>query len=178
MSRLTPVDAAAATGKTKELLGAVQAKLGLTPNMMKTMALSPAVLEGYLSLSGALSHGALDAKTRERIAIALAQANSCTYCLSAHSLLGKKAGLSDAEIAASRKDAGGAGKADAVIRFALAVNASKGQLSDAQFEDARRAGLSDAEIAEAIANVALNVFTNSFNNAARVELDFPRVPLE
>ena len=65
-----------------------------------------------------------------------------------------------------------------MIRFALAVNASKGQLSDAQFEDARRAGLSDAEIAEAIANVALNVFTNSFNNAARVELDFPRVPLE
>jgi uncharacterized peroxidase-related enzyme len=177
MSRLAPVDVASATGKTKELLGAVQTKLGLTPNMMKTMARSPAVLEGYLNFSGALSHGVLDAKARERIAIALAQANACTYCLSAHSLLGKNAGLSDAEIAASRAPAGGTAKADAVVRFALAVNATKGQVTDVQFEEARSAGLNDAEIAETIANVALNVFTNSFNNAARVELDFPRVPL-
>lgn len=69
MSRISIVNAEQATGKAKDLLDAVQAKLGMTPNMMKTMANSPAVLEAYLNFSGALSNGTLDAKLREQIAL-------------------------------------------------------------------------------------------------------------
>ena len=103
MSRITAVDPAQATGKTKELLNAVQAKLGITPNLMKTLAHSPSALEGYLNFSGALSGGVLNAKFREAIALAVAQANSCEYCLSAHSAIGKMVGLKPEEIAASRE---------------------------------------------------------------------------
>src|SRR5262245_31289028 len=102
MTRIQPLDPATVTGRSQELLGAVKAKLGVVPNMMRTMAHSPAVLDAYLSFSGALNKGTLSAKTREAIALAVGQANTCQYCVSAHTLLGGKAGLSDRDVAAAR----------------------------------------------------------------------------
>ena len=93
MPRITPIEPADANGKAKQLLDAVQAKLGLTPNLMKTLATSPAALEAYLNFGAALAGGVFDATFREQIALAVAQANSCEYCLSAHTALGHLAGL-------------------------------------------------------------------------------------
>jgi alkylhydroperoxidase family enzyme len=76
MSRLQAIQSNAATGKAKELLDAVEAKLKITPNMTRVMANSPAVLEAYLGFSGALSHGTLDAKLREEIALEVGEQNS------------------------------------------------------------------------------------------------------
>ncbi|WP_278019630.1 carboxymuconolactone decarboxylase family protein [Flavobacterium ginsengisoli] len=90
MTRLTALNPEEVTGKTKDLFNAVQAKLGVVPNMMRTMGNSPAVLEGYLNLSGALSHGKLSAKTGELIALAVSESNSCDYCLAAHTFIGEK----------------------------------------------------------------------------------------
>ena len=86
MARIPYVDPATAAGKQKELLDAVQAKLGATPNMMKAMAGS-AVLEGYLRLAGALAGGRIRPSVGERVALAVAESNECAYCLSAHSYL-------------------------------------------------------------------------------------------
>ena len=52
-----------------------------------------------------------------------------------------------------------------------------GRIADADVDAARRAGLSDTEIAEVIAQVALNIFTHYFNNATDVEVDFPKIAL-
>jgi AhpD family alkylhydroperoxidase len=82
MSLLQAIQSDAATGKAKELLDAVQAKPKITPNMTRVMANSPAVLEAYLGFSGAPSHGALDAKLREEIALEVGEQNSCQYCVS------------------------------------------------------------------------------------------------
>ncbi len=177
MARIAPVDPSTTSGKTKELLAAVQAKLGVTPNLMKTLAKSPAALEAYLNFSGALAHGVLEPKVREAIALAVAQANGCEYCLSAHTLLGKKAGLSEGEISASRQGSG-AGKLAAAVKLAIAINASRGNISDSQYAEAQNAGLNEAEIAEVIAHVGLNGFTNAFNNAVHTEVDFPKVSLK
>jgi AhpD family alkylhydroperoxidase len=98
MPRLQPVDPNQTTGKTKTLLEGVGKALGVIPNMMRTMAEAPPVLEGYLALSGALGKGRLSAKLREQIALAVAEQNACEYCLAAHSLLGAKAGLAADEI--------------------------------------------------------------------------------
>ena len=87
MPRITPIDPASAKGRAKELLDAVRASLGATPNMTTTMARS-AVLEGWLGLNGALRKGSISTADGERIAIAVAQANDCSYCLSAHTYLG------------------------------------------------------------------------------------------
>jgi AhpD family alkylhydroperoxidase len=101
MSVIRPLEPDAAPGKSKNLLDAVNASLGMVPNLFRVMAHSPATLEGFLSFNSALGAGTLDAKLRERIALAVAEENSCGYCLSAHSLLGKGAGLDDSEIAES-----------------------------------------------------------------------------
>ena len=175
MSRIRAIDPSTATGKAKELLDAVQGKLGIVPNMTRVMAVSPVVLEAYLGFSGALASGVLDAKTREQIALLAAQENRCDYCLSAHTALGKMAGLNPEQIGASRRGNSSSPKTTAALKFAKRVLETKGQLSAADLAAVHDAGFSEAEIAEIIAHVALNVFTNYFNVAADVDIDFPKV---
>jgi uncharacterized peroxidase-related enzyme len=175
MSRLQVIDPSTASGKTKDLLDAVKAKLGLVPNMTKVMANSPEVLEAYLGFNGALSAGLLEPKVREQIALLTAQQNHCNYCLSAHTAIGKMVGLNQEQIVASRQGQGSSEKVTAALTFAKRVLESKGQISGSDLESVRAAGLSDGEIAEIIAHVALNVFTNYFNIAAEVDIDFPKV---
>jgi uncharacterized peroxidase-related enzyme len=177
MQRITAINPAEATGKTKKLLDGVQAKLGMTPNLMKTLASAPAALEAYLNFGAALGTGALDAKFREQISIAVAQANSCEYCLSAHSTIGKMVGLTPEEIAGSRESHAGDAKRNAGLQLAQAIVVQRGEVSDAALANARAAGYTDGEITEIVANVAVNIFTNYFNLVARTEVDFPRVSL-
>jgi uncharacterized peroxidase-related enzyme len=176
MSNLPLIDAATATGPVAELLAVVQRRLGVVPNMTKAMANSPALLEGYIELSEALGGGALSAASRERIALAVAQANSCAYCLSAHTYLAEHAaGLSNAEIDAARKADATDPKVAALLTFATAVNDTRGAVTPDDLEAVRSAGATDEEIAETIGQVALNVLTNYFNKAAAVDVDFPVV---
>ncbi len=177
MSRLQAIEPNNSTGQTKELLNAVKDKFGMVPNMTRVMANSSAVLEGYLEWSGALSKGSLDEQTREQIALLIAQSNRCDYCLSAHTAIGKLVGLSEQQIMGSRRGHGSTPRAAAALTFAARVLDSKGQVGDDDVQKVREAGFNDSEIAEIIAHVALNVFTNYFNTAAQVDIDFPRAPL-
>lgn len=167
--RITPVDPAAAAGRGSELLAAVKAKLGVIPNLTRVMAHAPAVLDGYLGLSGALAGGVLPAKLREQLALDVGEANGCDYCVSAHTVMGKKAGLSDAAVLDARRGTG-----HPLLAFARAVLDKKGRVTDADLAAARAAGHTDAEIVETVGHVALNVLTNFLNNVARTPIDFPR----
>lgn len=179
MTRIQAIAPDTATGKAKELLDAVKAKLGMVPNMASTMANAPAVLEGYLGLSGALAKGTLSAKVREQIALTVAQRNSCDYCLAAHSTIGKMVGLTEEQILDSRHGKAIDSKADAILRLAGLLVDNRGQVTDRELEEARTAGLNDATIAEVVASVALNIFTNYFNHVADTEIDFPKAaPLD
>ncbi|MGB7655091.1 MAG: peroxidase-related enzyme [Novosphingobium sp.] len=177
MSRIpTPANVAAAPEKSQPLLAAVQAQLGSVPNMFRLISTSPQALEGYLAMSGALGKGALPAATRERIALAVAEANGCDYCLSAHSYLGKNlAKLDDAEIAANRSGASNDPKADAAVRFAAQIVAQRGHVSADDFAAVKLAGYSDAQIIEVVQHVALNTWTNYFNEVFQTAIDFPAV---
>ena len=176
MSRIHQIDPETATGRAKGLLDAVKDKLGLVPNMTRAMANAPAALDGYLQLSGALGNGTLPAKAREQIALAVAQANGCDYCLAAHSSLGRMAGLTADQIRDSRLGTAVDPKADALIRFALKVVDTRGRVGDGDLDEVRGAGFDDAAIAEVVANVALHIFTNYFNRMAETDLDFPKAP--
>ncbi len=179
MSRMKTVGPAEASGNAKKLLEGVQAKLGMTPNMMRVMANSPAVLDAYLKFSDALGGGDLPAKTRQQIALAVGQANSCDYCLSAHTAIGKMVGLTADQILDSRRGTTPEPQANGVIRFARQLVDKRGLVSDDDMAAVRSAGLDDGAIAEIVANVALNIFTNYFNHVAETEIDFPRAePLD
>jgi uncharacterized peroxidase-related enzyme len=174
MQRITAINHEESTGKAKELLDGVKAKIGFAPNMMKTMASSPAVLEAYLNFSGSLGT-TLNAKLREQIALTTAEINGCQYCASAHSAIGKMSGLDDTAIANARRAASDDAKADAALKFASALVVSRGKVSPADYQAVTDAGFSEKEIAEIVANVALNIFTNYFNETAGTVVDFPAI---
>lgn len=177
MSRIpTPPTIEGAPAKSQPLLQAVEKQLGVVPNLFRLTANSPAALEGYLGLNGALANGALDAQTRERLAIAVAQINGCSYCLSAHAYLGKNlAKLDEAEIAAAREGRSADAKADAALRFAVKIVNERGAVGEADVDEVRRAGFNDAELIEIVAHVALNTLTNYINEVFATVIDFPIV---
>jgi len=171
----TPASIEAAPEQSRPLLEAVKAQLGVVPNMFRLMANSPATLEGYLALHKALTKGRLDRKTHQRIALAMAQFDSCSYCLSAHTYLGKRLALDDVEILANRRGASNDAKADAAVRFAVKLVRERGRVSEEDVNQVRSAGYSDGEIVEIVGHVALNTFTNYLNEALGTAIDFPLV---
>ncbi|TWT85710.1 Carboxymuconolactone decarboxylase family protein [Posidoniimonas polymericola] len=180
MSRLPLVASDQANATQAALLQAVQSKLGRVPNLLRGLANSSAALRGYLDLSAALGADAmLTAHEREVIALAVAEANGCEYCLAAHTAIGKSTGMDAHAITAARRASGGEPTADAVAKLAAAVVATRGRVSDDDLNQFRAAGFDDAAVAEVVAAVALNTLTNYFNNLAQTEVDFPvAAPLE
>jgi uncharacterized peroxidase-related enzyme len=175
MSRLFTPTVETVPDASKPLLDVVQQQLGAVPNMFRLMATSPASLEGFLGLFGALAR-TLDVKTRNRIAIAVAQVNSCDYCMSAHSYLGESlAKLDEAEIARNRDGRSYDPKADVAVRFAAKVAETRGGASDADISELKLAGYSEADIVDILFTVALNVLTNFLNKAVDTDIDFPIV---
>ncbi len=178
MSRIpTPADIDSAPAAAQPLLSGVKAKLGLVPNLYRLTANSPAALEGLLGLSSALGKGKLDAATRERIALTVANVNGCDYCNAAHGYLATNlAKLSEAEVSANRQGRSLDDKADAAVAFARKLAISRASVTDADIEAVRAAGYSDGELVEIVAHVALNVFTNYLNETFATEIDFPSAP--
>lgn len=176
MSRIPVPAIEDAPAKSQALLAGVMSRLGTVPNIYRIIANSPAALEAFLGFYSALDKGDVDPLTRERIALAVAEANGSDYCLSAQTHRVRKAAmLDDAEITANRSGASNDIKADAAVRFAAKLARERGQVSGADVEAIQRAGYSDAEIVEVIANVAINVFANIINQALKTDIDFPRV---
>ena len=178
MSRINVVDRDSASTEQKVLFDAIQSKLGMVPNFLRVFANSPAALRAFLGLYGIANEGSLDPQTRERIALALAQQNGCEYCVSAHTAIGRKSGLSTAEIEANRAGTSQDVKAAAAVKFARALVAHMGEVTTAELLEVRNAGYSDAQIVEIIMHVGLNILTNIVGKASRVEIDFPRVELK
>jgi uncharacterized peroxidase-related enzyme len=177
MSRIPiPATIQEAPPASRPHLETVQKLLGAVPNLFRIAAHSPAALEGYVGLMTALGHGALPAPTRERIALAVAEINGCSYCLAAHTALGKGlARLDDAEILANRRGMSGDARADAAVRFAAKLARERGQVSAADVAAVRAAGYDEGQLVEIVMHVALNVWTNYLNEALQTDVDFPPV---
>lgn len=177
MSRIaTPATVAAAPAPSQPLLEAVRQQLGSVPNLFRVVANSPAALEGYLGLNGALAKGQLDAQTRSRVALRVAELNGCEYCLSAHTFLANNvAKLDQAEMTANREGRSNDPKAAAALRFVTAVVHERGHVSDSDVKAVKLAGFTDGEVMELVLHVALNTLTNYVNTVAGTDIDFPRI---
>lgn len=173
MARITQVSDASASPEAASLFAAIKGKIGMVPNLYRVAANQPAVLGGMLGLNEALAGGRFDARTREAIALAVAGANSCDYCASAHAAI--SAGL---KVAPAAIDAHLAGQSDdprlaAVLKLAVDIVVARGLIEDDALSAAREAGLDEADIVETVANVVANIFTNYLNHVAGTDIDFP-----
>ena len=176
MSTLPQIDPAAANGEVGELLAQVRKSIGSVPNAVKAMANSPALLKGYMGLSSALTGGVLSPAVRERLALATAEYNRCSYCLSAHTMVAKRVvKIDDDEIARARSADSADPHVAALLALSDAIARGKGSIDETVVKTARAAGVTDAEIAEVIGNLALNILTNYFNIVADTDNEFPFV---
>lgn len=175
MARLTQISDNDASPAAAELFGAIKAKVGAVPNLYRVMANEPAVLSAALGFNDALGKGSFDQKTREAIALAVAGANTCDYCASAHSAISKSLNVDDGEIKARLKGQSSDPKLAAILKFAVAVVDKRGFVSNDDLTAARSAGLNEGEIVETTAVVVANILTNYINHIAETDIDFPLV---
>ncbi|MBP1207812.1 putative peroxidase-related enzyme [Duganella sp. 1411] len=178
MSRIAIIDNSNANAEQQALLDAIQGQLGMVPNFLKVFANSPVALRAFLGLHGVAGAGSLDPQTRERIALALAQQNACEYCVSAHTAIGRKSGLTADEISAARSGTSEDAQAAVAVKFATSLMEKKGEVSAVELAQLRNAGFSDSDIVEIITHVGMNFLTNILGKASNVEIDFPRVDLK
>ncbi|MBF6357711.1 carboxymuconolactone decarboxylase family protein [Nocardia higoensis] len=177
MSRVDLLTTEDVTDERGDVLDQIHGAFGFVPNMFKAVANSPAALQSMWGSFGALGAGTLGAKIGEQIAVAVADRNRCDYCLSAHTLLGKKAGATAEEMTEAQKGYSADPRTAAILTLATELVDQRGQIDADAVRSARDAGLTSEDIVETIAHVALNVFTNYINLALDVPVDFDRVRL-
>lgn len=174
---IKPLTIETATGNVKDTLNAIKGKLGMVPNLFGVMAKAPSVLNSYLQVSENLKDGSLSQQLGEQIAIAVANKNACEYCLAAHTAIGKMVGVDGTELVAAQIGKSSDLKAQAAIDLALEINQTHGEGSASAVAKAVSAGLTEQEVLEVAAHVALNILTNSINGLAETVVDFPKVGL-
>ena len=175
LNRIQPVDTDNATGEIKRLLAEIRAKFGLVPNLFRVLANAPAALEAYLNFTATLGGGTLDARVQEQIGLTVAESNLCDYCLNAHAFIGGGIGLTQTEIVDAVHASAADGKIDAILKLARSIVVQRGEITDADLQNARASSLTDCEILETVANVVLNIFMNYLDHVARPRIDFPMV---
>jgi uncharacterized peroxidase-related enzyme len=176
MARIAPVDPAAADPAIRATLDGVRAKLGAVPNLVRTFAVSSAVLNGWLGFSGGLGKGKLGPRLGELLALAISDANGCQYCVNAHTAIGARLKITPAQAALARAGRAEDAKDAAALAFALKVMATRGHVADADLAALRAAGWDDAAALEIIGHVAINTLNNYLNHVAGTEIDFPEAP--
>ena len=178
MSRINVVTPEQANSEQSDLYAAIQGQLGVVPNFLKVFAHSPDALRAFLGLHTIANAGQLDPLIRESIALAVAEQNECQYCVSAHTAIGRKVGLSSEEIAANRAGDSTDSTAAEAVKFAQALVRNNGEISHSEFLAVRNAGYTDAQIVEIITHVGMNLLTNILGKASEVDIDFPKIELK
>ncbi|MEZ5566640.1 MAG: peroxidase-related enzyme [Gammaproteobacteria bacterium] len=178
MTFIAPLTTTEAGPEVAATLKAVKTQIGTVPNLYATLAKAPAALNGLLRINEVLAAGTLNASEREIVALAVSQANTCHYCLSAHTLLGKNTGLTIEDTLKARSAGGNTARAAAIAAFAVAVVENRGHVALHDLKQYEAVGLSERDLLEIIANVAATTLTNYANNVAGTELDFPAVAVE
>ena len=175
-TRIVPTTRDSAPAATRPLLDQMQATIGMIPKLYATMGHSPGSLQSYLAWDTAVARSSLSRREIELLNLHVSELNGCAYCVSAHHFVAGKSGLDDATIASARAGKGANAREDALLALARRVVRTGGQGAGSDLVRAREAGVSDAEIIDTLAIIALKTFSNSLALVARTEIDFPRPP--
>jgi uncharacterized peroxidase-related enzyme len=176
MARIEAQTIETAPEASRPLLELIQRQMGMVPNLYATVANAPAALEMLLRGTEALAKGKLSAREIELVNTFTSELNGCGYCVSAHAMLGKRAGLSQAEIDGLRDGQGATAREQAILNLVRRVVRTGGASSGADLSRAREAGLSDGAVIEILAHLALKTFTTAVAAVAQTEIDVPKQP--
>ncbi|MBW6483601.1 MAG: carboxymuconolactone decarboxylase family protein [Vicingaceae bacterium] len=173
MARIEALTKEQAHADVQPIFDGMKQKLGMVPKIYATLANSPAALKANLTFGDTLKAGSLSMKEVETVALSVSQINNCTYCLAAHTAVGKMAGFTEEETIAIRTGEITDSKIKALSELAKEITTSKGNPAEATLNAFYNAGYSKATLIEVIGLVALNTFNNYFNHIAETPVDFP-----
>ena len=177
MSRISVPNVESATGATAEIYGQIKKAIGSIPNTFAAIgAHGPDALKAIMLADSVLAAGSLSKRDQETVKLVISSVVGCDYCVAAHSLLGKLAGLNPEELKNIRdgKPTGDA-KRDALIRFVRLLAETSGTVSADEFAAIKAAGYSDAQLVDISLAFATTAFTNVFNRINDTPIDFPAV---
>lgn len=176
MPRLNVVEPGQAQGNVKEIFDNLQKTKGKVLNIFQGMGNSAAALKAYLDMAKTLSEGDLTPEDREVVYLGASQLNHCNYCVSAHTAIAKRAGMTDDQIKAIRMFDPLSEKHKTLLAFVRQVMETQGRVGDADVGAVRAAGYTDGQIAEVIAYIGLATYSNYFNHVFDTPLDLPQAP--
>lgn len=161
---------------TRPILARLRQTVGMVPNIYATIGHSPGSLTSVLTWSDAIGKGTLTGREIELLNLHLSELNGCAYCVSAHTALAARAGITPTEAEGARDGLGATPREQAILALARRVLRTGGARAGSEIARAREAGLTDAELIDVLAVVALNTFRNAVNLVAETEIDFPPAP--
>jgi AhpD family alkylhydroperoxidase len=169
MTRIDPLDPDHAPPTSRTLLTEIIDRHGDAGPMVRTMAHSPALLQGYLQLSRAMRRVGLPRPLSEKVSIAVQEWIGCEMCRAAHAAAGRAAGLTETDIALARGATAIDGREAALLTYAVRVLTEPATLTDADIAELRGHGWTDRVLGDVVGLVALNQLTGSFNLVADLE---------
>ncbi|WP_118182427.1 carboxymuconolactone decarboxylase family protein [Paraburkholderia phosphatilytica] len=178
MSRLSTPSVADATGTAADLFAAIKKNAGKVPNAYATIGgYAPDVLGAALNLDAVLQKSTLSKAEIETIRLATSEVAGCDYCLAAHTVMGKFAGLAPDTMKQIRTGAAtGDAKRDALVRFVRAIVTTSGTLPAEELNAVREAGYTERQVMETALAIAAISFTNIVNRVNDTTVDFPAAP--
>lgn len=177
MSRLTAIKPEEATGAAAEVFAKIRKAVGKVPNAYATIGThSPEALGAMLGVEAVLAGGSLSKADIETIKLAVSEVAGCDYCVAAHTLTGKFAGLTPEAMKQVRAgEATGDGKRDALVRFVRTLVLTHGTVPQSDVNAVKEAGYTERQIVETALAIASITFTNLVNRVNDTTLDFPAV---
>lgn len=177
MSRIFVPSVDSATGATAEVFAEIKKAVGSVPNTYAAIgALNPAALKAVRQADGMLATGSLSKQDQEIIKLVVSEAAGCDYCVAAHSLIGKMAGLKPDVLKQIRdRQATGDTKRDALIHFVRTLATTSGTIGEDEFLAIKGAGYTDEQLVEISLAISIIGFTNVFNRINDTTIDFPPV---
>jgi len=165
MSLFTQHTEATAPAESAAILGQVKARYGFIPNLAAYLAESPSALGAVLHLAGAVDKSSLTPQEQQIVQLTISVLNGCGYCKTAHTGMGKMAGIDEATISAvvgltPLPDA----RHDALRNFTQKVVDERGWVSEADVRAFLDAGYTRAHVFDVVLAVANKVLTNYTNH--------------
>jgi len=169
-----PLRTADEAPEAKPYFEGAEQKLGFVPNLFKVMASSPPLLEAYNTLNGLLEKTDLDPDQVQMVLLAVSVENGCDYCVSAHTAIGKQAGLDDAALAAVRDGRPvNDEKLEAIRTLATDIIRERGWIDEERIEAFLAAGFERRHVLDILVGVGMKTLSNYTNHLAETPLDEP-----
>lgn len=155
----------------QEIFDSLNKALGFVPNLYATIGYSENGLKRFLDYQNAKT--SLSNKEKEAVNLIVSQVNGCVYCQSAHTVIGKMNGFTDAQLLDIRKAKSENQKLDALVKLAANLTENRGVVSDETVEAFFAQGYTNENLVDLILQISDKTAMNYLHNLTKVPVDFP-----